>query len=213
MLGVVAVTRNKSLYVKTLHVLMAIQNLCNHKKIPFDITFCDDTDASKMDILKKKMKSCERLVWLEYGLSMDRESITSLPIKYDGYDGLIYPAALQNKIDWNTFKTESLKGTSEPVEQIALAFDTSVSDKIIDKQFDFRAVTNTIPQIWALDTKRVARKMKGDKKYRTINEYFAGCLSSSVKLGAAVQAKTFVHFPHECPGNILNVAGISVTRN
>ena len=209
----VAVTRNKSLYVKTLHVLMAIQSLCTQQNIPFDITFCDDADATKMDMLKKKMKSCERLVWMEYGLSLDRESVVSLPIKYDGYDGLIYPAALQNQIDWDKFKVESLKGTTEPVEQIALTFDTDVTDKVIDKQFGFKSVTKTVPQIWALDTKRVGRKMKGDKKYRTINEYFAGCLSSSVKLAAATQARTFVHFPHECPGNILNVAGITVNRH
>lgn len=192
---------------------MAVQNLCTQQNIPFDITFCDDADAVKMDMLKKKMKSCERLVWMEYGLSLDRDSIMSLPIRYDGYDGVIYPAALQNQVDWDRFKSESLKGTTEPVEQIALTFDTDVSGNIIDKQFGFNTVTKTMPQLWALDTKRVVRKMKGDKKYRTVNEYFAGCLSSSVKLAAAVQAKTFVHFPHECPGNILCVAGMTVNRH
>ena len=60
-LHVVVVTRNRSLYVKTLHTLLAIQAWCKRGQHQIELEFVNDANKDKMVLLKKKLK-----LWLHY---------------------------------------------------------------------------------------------------------------------------------------------------
>lgn len=167
-----------------------------------------------MDMLKKKMKSADRILWVEYGVSVDKESLVHSLIKYEGFDGLVFPVVKEG-IDWDLFKKKCQEKCQEPSHQMGLAFDTEVSKKIINKEKDFYEVEKTDPFCWVLDCKRVWKKLQ-DKKNKFVyppstKEFFEKCLAKKVKLVAAAGAKTYNHYTHECVGNIMNIPGLVVT--
>lgn len=215
MLHVVVVTRNRSIYVKSLHTLLGVQALCAHVKLPIDLSFVMDNNKDKLEILKKKLKNADRVLWMEYGVSCDRESIHHFVTKYEGFQSLVFPVVKEG-INWEMFKEKVKADSKEPTHQKGLEFDTKVS-KCFDKEKDFYTVESTNPSLWAMDVKTVLKKIK-DKKGQsltlppTMNGFFELCLKKGVKIQAATAAKTFNHFTHECVGNIMNMAGLKVTK-
>lgn len=218
MLHLVIVTRNRSIYVKTLHMLLGIQGMCAHVGLPVDLTFVKDANRDKMEIMKKKMKSADRLVWVEYGVSCDREHLKNFIQKFEGFDALVMPVVKEG-IDWDMFKKKVKAGSTEPSYQKGLTFDTEVSNKVLNKEEDFYGVTSTDPSLWSMDPKSVLKKLK-DKKSNgtglvlppTMADFFKLCIKKNVKIGASVGAKTFNHFTHECVGNIMNMTGLKVSK-
>ncbi len=216
MLHVVLVSKNKSIYVKTLHSILGIEAMCNHAGLQLDITFVNDDSVDKMDLLKKKLKSADRIFWVEYGVSVDKDSLMNSVIKYDNHDGLVFPVVKEG-IDWDMFKQKCKDNSNEPAEQCGLTFDTTVSSKVINKDRNLYEVTKTQPSCWVLDCKRVMKKLvdKGKKKDivfpATVGQFFDKCIDKNVKLAAAVNSVTYNHFTHECVGNIMNIPGIKVT--
>ena len=212
MLHVVLVSKNKSIYVKTLHSILGIEALCQQVGLQLDITFINDDPNAKMDLLKKKLKNADRIFWVEYGVSVNKESLVNSVIKYDNHDGLVFPVVNEG-IDWNMFKQKCINNSNEPSGQMGLTFDTDVSNKIINKDRNLYEVTKTNPYCWVLDCKRVMKKLK-TKNFvfpGTIAEFFKKCIDKNVKLAASVDSITYNHFTHECVGNIMNIPGIKVT--
>ena len=214
MIHVVLTTKNKSIYVKTLHCILGLESACNHTGLKLDITFVTDDPIDKMNILKRKIKQGDRLLWIDYGVSVNRDSIINFLLKYEGFDGLVFPV-LKEGIDWDMFKTKCLENSTEPPEQMGMKFDTDVSSRLLNKEKEFYEVTRTEPKCWALDCKRVHKKLSDKKKSfvypNTIEEFFKKCIERKVKLGADVNAKTYNHFTHECVGNIMNIPGLKIT--
>lgn len=218
MLHLVIVTRNRSIYVKTLHMLLGIQGMCAQVGLPIDLTFVKDANKDKMEIMKKKMKSADRLVWVEYGVSCDREHLKNFIQKFEGFDALVMPVVKEG-IDWDMFKKKVKVGSTEPSHQKGLTFDTEVSNKVLNKEEDFYGVTSTDPSLWSMDPKNVLKKLK-DKKSNgpglvlppTMTDFFKLCIKKNVKVCASVGARTFNHFTHECVGNIMNMTGLKVSK-
>ena len=217
MLHVVLVSKNKSIYVKTLHSILGIESLCHQVGLQLDITFINDDPIAKMDLLKKKLKIADRIFWVEYGVSVNKDTLVNSVIKYDNHDGLVFPVVKEG-IDWDMFKQKCINNSNEPATQMGLTFDTDVSNKIINKDRNLYEVTKTDPYCWVLDCKRAMKKLvdKGNKKKNfvfppTIGEFFKKCIDKNVKLVAAVDSITYNHFTHECVGNIMNIPGIKVT--
>ena len=214
MIHAVIVSKNKSIYVKTLHTILALEAVCNHVGLQLDITFTPDDSKSKMELLQKKMKQSDRLLWIEYGVSVDKDTIANSLIKYEGFDALVFPVVKEG-IDWDMFKTKSMTECNEPSYQSGLTFDTDVSKKIINKERDLYEVTHTDPFCWVLDCKRVMKKLNDKKKKfiypSTISEFFSRCIQRNVKIAASVNSHTFNHFTHECVGNIMSIPGLTVT--
>ena len=214
MLEIVAVSRNRSIYVKTLHTLLAIEGICSHVNIPISFTFCPDEMRNKVDILKNVLKTGNRIIWLEYGVSCDRNIVHQFVARYDAFDGVIFPV-VKDGIDWKMFADKVKSGSKEPSNQAALSFDTVVDDsKCVDEANCYYKVKSTTPQLWSIDSKSVVRKIK-DKKVGlvipdTIDGFFDKCLKKNVKLFASASARTFNHFTHECVGNIMNVSNVKV---
>lgn len=212
-LQVVAVTRNRSMYVKTLHTLLALQALCRHFKLQIGLNFINDANKDKMELLKKLLKTGDRLVWLDYGVSVQREAMEIMLTQYQNYDGVVFPVANEG-IDWNSFKSKTLADSQEPAHQRGLTFDTTVKSVSFDEKYDLYPVIKTDPHIWCIDTKSVTKRLK-DKKNGlvlppTLTKFFENCMTKNVRLMAATGMETFSHFTHECIGNLMNMPGLKV---
>lgn len=216
MLHVVLVSKNKSIYVKTLHSILGIEALCHQVGLQLDITFINDDPNAKMDLLKKKLKSADRIFWVEYGVSVNKESLINSVIKYDNHDGLVFPVVKEG-IDWDVFRQKCKDNSDEPAYQMGLTFDTDVSNRIVNKERNLYEVTQTDPYCWVLDCKRVMRKLTDKNKKKsfvfpgTIGEFFKKCTDRNVRLAASVDSITYNHFTHECVGNIMNIPGLTIT--
>tara|TARA_R110002074_G_scaffold305340_2_gene476562 strand:+ start:2880 stop:3527 length:648 start_codon:yes stop_codon:yes gene_type:complete len=214
MFHLVVVTRNKSLYVKTLHSMLALQNMCAQLSIPIDISFVNDANKSKMELIKKKLKTGDRLGWFEYGTNCSKVELQNMIWKYDKYDGIVFPVVNEG-INWDQFCTSVKAESKEPIRQMALDFDTSVTTKVVDSEKDLWQVDTTDPHIWSIDCKHVLKKIKPKKGALVIpsntSDFFKLCKKSNVNLVAAVASETFSHFTHECVGNIMNMSGLKVT--
>lgn len=215
MLELVVTSRNRSIYVKTLHTLLAIEGICNHFKLPINITFTRDDNKEKLIILKKLLKSGNRIIWFDYGVSCDQKSIQNIVRRFDGYDGIIFPVVNEG-IDWQSFKTKVKSGSKEPSSQMGLTFDTDIdTKKPFDSENDFYVVTKTDPHLWCFDSKSVVKKLR-DKKSglvlpTSLTDFFDKCIKKNVKFVAAADSKTYNHFTHECVGNIMNISNLKVT--
>lgn len=187
-MNIVAVTRNSSLHCTTLNSIMCIGMWAIQKNIHYTVHFIqENTD------LKKYLKHADRLIFLDYGASFDRESLNPLCSEFPkGYNVLVFPA-VKSSIDWSAFKKKTVEGSSEPAEQRGLEFDTEVHRKISDFYYE---VKETKPRIWAANPK----KLKDHP------------LDPNVKKCAWVDAKCTMHYTHECIANILETSGIQVKK-
>ncbi len=77
-LTTVIVTRNVSISVKTLHTLLKLNIVCLQKNIANELVFVRDDPFEKYDILMKKLKHCDRILWIDYSLFVDEASILKM---------------------------------------------------------------------------------------------------------------------------------------
>ena len=167
-----------------------------------------------MELIKKKLKTADRLGWFEYGSSCNKEELQHMIWKYEKYDGIVFPS-VEETINWDQLKTKVKAGSKEAIRQMALDFDTTVTKKVIDAEKDLWQVDATDPHIWSIDCKHVLKKLKPKKGPLVIppnpTDFFKLCKKSNVTLAAATRAETYRHFTHECIGNIMNIAGLKVS--
>jgi hypothetical protein len=205
---VVAVTRNKAISATTLHSMMNIHMICMVKGIHLEIHFVDDKST-----LPKIIKTGERIIWFDYGMNLDEGSLYKAVDPFDkGIQILVFPAVLEG-INWDQFKKKTLAESTEPASQRALTFDTEVGKKLADGLYE---CTKTSARVWAMDSKPVDKKLRGDKvpiKLPTdSNEaMFDKFRAIGVKIGVLSTATVICHYVHECFGNILEASGVQLT--
>jgi len=177
----------------------------------FEINFVKDNQVEKNKILLKKLKSSDRVLILDYGISLDIESIKKVFSKFEqGFHLQVFPCVSEN-IDWNMFKTKITKGSKEPIGQMGMNFDTEVSKKISDDNY---VVKKTVPRAWIAESKQILRCLK-DKKGDTIKlpntneDFFEKLLTNGVKAYAFTAAKPVISYQHECIGNILESSNVN----
>jgi len=110
------------------------------------------------------------------------------------------------------FKSKIAADSQEPVSQMGLEFDTKVGKSIGE---NLHIVTETDPKCWAIDTKAVLRAVKGEKGQgitisAKVSEMFKKFLDCGVKMYAFTDACLTVTYTHECIGNILETAGVTM---
>lgn len=209
-LNTIVITRNKSIHVRTLHTLLQLNIICMKNGIHQDITFCKDDPNEKNTKILKKIKNCDKLLFIDYAIQPDQQSLIKLLNKYEGYNCLICPSVKEG-INWEQFKSKIKNNSDEPIEQMGLEFDTELGQKITD---DIYRVTKTNPKCWAIDSKSVLRQIK-DKKGEIIrlptknDELFEKLKEKGVKIAAYTNSQVINIFSHECLGNILNASGVS----
>lgn len=185
-------TINRSITVTTLHMLLNLTCFLFSRGHSIEIHY---TDSIKT--LERLIKSGEKVLWVSYGSSLDGESFgTLIDTKYDV---VVYPAVKEN-VNWSKFK-ENID-SSEPKNQIALEFDTELSNKI--KDF-FWTIKSTNPSIFFIDCKSVNKKMIQNKmKFSNdVEVLFQRFLESKIQCVAYTLANITVQRQHECIGNIL----------
>lgn len=201
---VLAVTRNKSIAVTTLHSLMTIQMHAAHRGVHAETVFVEGLSA-----LPKYIKTGERLVWFDYGTNLDNDSIPRLfaPMEKD-VRVVVFPAVTEG-VDWDMFKKKTVTGSTEPIYQRGLNFDTDVSKKIVGT--DVWDVDKTSARVWVMDSNHVNKKLKSVSKNVSCESYeslFQQLKTLGIRIAALPSAVVVRHFTHECLGNILEAPGI-----
>lgn len=212
-LCIIAITRNKSISVKTLHTLLCFNMNAMKNNVPLQLSFIDDDPFLRSDCMTKYMKTSDRIIVIDYSISMDTNSIEKcfLPLVY-GQHCMVFPSVKEG-IDWDLFKKKIKNNVDEPVEQMGLNFDTEISKKLGDSLY---TVKQTVPSAFAFDCKPVSKHLK-DKKTGHIKippkkiDMFNKFITSGVKVCAFTGAKLITTYSHECVGNILNMAGVTTS--
>lgn len=204
---IAAVTRNKSIAGTTLHTMMNMHMQCMVRGLHVEIHFVTDKSS-----LPKMIKSGERIMWLDYGTNIDEASIIKAIEPFDkGVQVLVFPSVKEG-IDWDRFVKRTREGSTEPVHQRGLGFDTEVGKKIVDDIYD---VTKTSARVWAMDAKPVDKKLRQGKVPINLpltddGEMFKTLINNGIKVGAFTTADVVCHYVHECFGNILEMNGIKL---
>ena len=197
------VSRSKACHVKTLHSVMKLNIKCVRRGWANEIKFCPDDPFKKAEAVQKLMKTCDRVVFIDFGINIDEKTIEQIFETHEGCGCLVFPAAKEG-IDWAMFKTKVLADSTEPVHQMGLHFDTDVGQKI---KGDLYHVDTTSPRCWVLMCK-VAKKKLGDTKLTNYEKMFEKFKSYGVKVYAWTAANVVTTYAHECISNIMNAAGV-----
>lgn len=205
-LTTIIVTRNKSASVKTLHNLLKLNIICLENNVHNRIIFTNDDYATRRSNLQKNLKNTDRLLWIDYGVCMDENSLRQVVSKEWNWHGIVFPCVTEG-INWDQFK-ENID-TSEPLSQKGLSFDTKVSKNVKD---DFYLIEITDPKCFCVDTKHFSKNLKKDKISHNFGTMFTELMSTKFKVVAYTAAQLIVTYPHECLGNILGAAGVTANK-
>ena len=196
----IIVTRSKSCSVKTLHTVLKLNVRCIQNNVKNEIVYVNDDPFDKVDVINKCMKDSDRIFFIDYGISVDEESLDQVLKPHEGMGVIVFPCVTEG-IDWNMFKTKVLNNSSEPVSQMGLNFDTEVGKQASK---DLYKVTKTKPRSWVMMCNVVKKKCS---KLSSTN-MFDKVMEQGVKIFAFTSAKLTISYPHECISNILNAAGV-----
>ena len=165
--------------------------------------FSNDDPATRREIFVKYLKTSDRVLWIDYGISIDDDSLAQVVSTDWAWHGVVFPCVTEG-IDWDMFKKNN--GSSEPLTQRGLHFDTDVDKRV---RGDFFTVTKTQPKCFCVDTKHFLKNIKKEKISYNHEETFKELSASKFKTVAYTNARLIVTYPHECMGNILGAAGVS----
>jgi hypothetical protein len=162
-----------------------------------------------LDALPKLVKSGERIFWFDYGTNLDQESIPRIfnTMEKD-IRVIVFPAVIEG-VDWDMFRKKTVAGSTEPIHQRALTFDTEVTKKVVGT--DLYDVEKTSARVWVMDAKPVDKKLKSVQKNLSCDSYdslFAQLKSNNLRVVALPSATVIRHFTHKCLGNILEMPGV-----
>ena len=208
-IGSIIVTRSKSCHVKTLHSILKLNILCIQSGHKNDISFVNDYPYQKAEAIQNHMKTCDRILFVDFGIQIDEKSFGEIMKPHEGVGCVVFPGVTEG-IDWNMFKKKVLEEVNEPTEQLGLNFDTKVDRKISEYIW---TVSETSSRAWFMNCKNVSKHLK-DKKSGQIKvppqmkTMFQKFKENGVKIYAFTAAKLTMTYGHECISNILNAAGV-----
>lgn len=197
------VTKNKALNTTTVHSAMNLNMMCMSKGISLEVNFVTDRSS-----IQKFIKSGDRLLWLDYGVSIDVDTLKRLALDDmpEGYRVLVAPCVLEG-VDWEMFRKKTLDGSTEPANQRGLRFDTEwtpAPKKIGDGIGDFVSST-TDCRVFSMDCKAVSKKLRdADSHFKS----FEHLKKIGVKIGVLRSCSVLCHYVYESIGNILESSGV-----
>ena len=205
----IIVTQGKSCHVKTLHSVLRFNLLCLQSQTENELIFVNEDPYEKSEMIQSKMKICDRILFIDYGISVDDDSLKKCFEQYEGVGVLVFPGVKEG-IDWEMFKDKVKNDVKEPIQQMGMHFDTSVGRKITE---DIYVVDETSSKCWVMMTKNVLKHVKDKKSgsfkiYPKMTTMFSKLRESGVKIHAYVEAKLTMTYAHECLSNILHSSGI-----
>ena len=211
-LSTIIVTRSNACHVKTLHTILRMNIRCVQNNIANQIVFVKDDPFEKAEVIHKNLKTSDRLLFIDFGKSLDDNSLDMVLKHNDTYGVIVFPGVKEG-IDWDMFKKKTLEKSSEPVHQMGLHFDTEVDMKIAD---DVYRVINTSSGTWCLICKQIIKKIRDNRTGTTkiqpkMDVMFSRFKEYGVKIVAFTAAQVTSTYTHECFGNIVNSAGVKAT--
>lgn len=212
-IATIVVTRSNSCHVKTLHTILRFNILCiKNGNVQNEVTFVNDDPYEKSEVISNYMKTHDRIFYVDFGIHVDDDSLNTVLNKNDNYGVLVFPG-VKPGLDWDLFKKKVKDGSSEPIEQMALDFDTEVIANVTD---DIYTVKSTSAKSWVMMTKTVLKSIRDRRtgKYRIhpkMDVMFSNFKEQGVRLVAYTAAKLIHTYSHECIGNILNSSGVKAT--
>ena len=145
----VITTRSKSCAVKTLHTILKLNIQCIQNNVQNEILYVNDNPFDKVEMIQKCLTRCDRIFFIDFGINVDEESIKQIFANHEGMGVLVFPGVTEG-IDWGLFKHKVRAGSTEPVSQMGLNFDTEVDRKISENIY---TVKNTNPKAWVMFSK------------------------------------------------------------
>ena len=209
-IATILVTRAKSCHVKTLHTILRFNLKCMQRgNTENEVVFVDDEPFEKAEIIYKYLKTHERIFFIDFGIQVDDDSLDKVFDKHENIGCLVFPGVTEG-IDWGMFKEKVKNNVNEPVEQIGLHFDTSVTNKISENIY---MVKETSAKSWVMMNKNITKNLKDKKNgafkiYPRMSTMFKKLQEGGVKIHAYTAAKLTMTYSHECISNILNAAGV-----
>ena len=208
----IIVTRSRSCHVKALHTVLRFNIQCMQKNVNNELVFVNDDPFAKSEKIQQYMKTHDRIFFIDFGVCVDADALQKVVDVNDNYDVIVFPGVKEG-VDWDMFKTKVKQGSSEPVSQMGLHFDTEVGACIDGDMYNVRSTT---PKIWVMMNKNVQKKIR-DRRTGTVkippksSLMFEKFKESGVKIVAYTSAEVTSTYTHECFGNILNSSGIKST--
>ena len=209
-IATILVTRSKSCHVKTLHTILRFNLKCMQRgNTENEVVFVDDEPFEKAEIIYKYLKTHERIFFIDFGIQVDDVSLDKVFDKHENIGCLVFPGVTEG-IDWGMFKEKVKNNVNEPVEQIGLHFDTSVTNKISENIY---MVKETSAKSWVMMNKNITKNLKDKKNgafkiHPRMSTMFKKLQEGGVKIHAYTAAKLTMTYSHECVSNILNAAGV-----
>jgi hypothetical protein len=201
----VVTTRSKSCSVKTLHTILKLNIQCLQNNVQNEIVYVNDDPFEKIEMIQKCLSKCDRLFFIDFGIGVDDVSVKQIFESHEGLGVLVFPGVKEG-IDWGLFKHKVREGSSEPVSQMGLNFDTQVGKKI---STDIYSVTSTEAKSWVMFSKNVMKNAKDKKGNFNLHvKMFDKLKEQGVKIYAFTASKLTMTYPHECISNILGAAGV-----
>ena len=201
----VVTTRSKSCSVKTLHTILKLNIHCLQNNVQNEIVYVNDDPFEKIEMIQKCLSKCDRLFFIDFGIGVDEMSVKQIFESHEGLGVLVFPGVKEG-IDWGLFKHKVREGSSEPVSQMGLNFDTQVGKKI---STDIYSVTSTEAKSWVMFSKNVMKNAKDKKGNFNLHvKMFDKLKEQGVKIYAFTASKLTMTYPHECISNILGAAGV-----
>jgi hypothetical protein len=121
---------------------------------------------------------------------------------------IVFPSVVEG-VDWDMFRKKTVEGSTEPIHQRALTFDTDVTKKVAGT--DLYDVEKTSARVWVMDSKPIDKKLKSVQKNLSCDSYenlFNQLKTNNLRVVALPSATVIRHFTHKCLGNILEMPGV-----
>lgn len=204
----ILVTRSKSVHIKTVHSILRMNLRCVQRgDTQNEIIYCADDPYQKAELIQKQLKQgdVDRIFFVDYGVHVDDDSLAHLFESHEGVGCVVFPGVREG-VDWAMFKDNVKRGSSEPVNQMGLHFDTTVGRKISD---GVHTVATSEAKCWLLMTKNARKRI--DKIHPNPALMFGKFKESGLKMLAYTKAKLTITYTHECVSNIMNAAGVKTT--
>lgn len=198
------VTKNKSLNATTLHTAMNLHMYCMSKGINLEVQFVQDRSN-----IQKFMKSSERLIWIDYGVTIGIETLEIFMTPFpENVKALVVPCVLEG-VDWELFKKKTLENSDEPAHQRGLRFDTEVAKKNITSNVAEFVSSTSDGRVFVFDNKPILKKLRdADTHFKS----FEQLKKLGVKIGVLRSCSATCHYVYECFGNILESTGVVHTQ-
>jgi hypothetical protein len=182
------------------------------KQIQNELILVNDDPFTKSEKIQNCIKTHDRILFIDFGVSVDVDALRTVFDANDKYDVIVYPGVKEG-IDWEMFTKGVRSKSSEPVSQMGLHFDTDVGGRI---DGDMYTVKSTCPKAWVMMTKSVHKKIKDRrtglfKIAPKLDSMFDKFKELGVKIVANTAAEVTSIYTHECFGNIINSTGIKST--